>query len=62
MLLTVGFIATAAGCVRTYFLWKLYTTHWDKSWNAYPTYISTCLEVNLGIVRLLFREIPSMIR
>ena len=52
-LLAIGLIATAAGCLRTYYVWRVYFGTWDRSWAAYPVYISCCLEVNLGIVSVL---------
>lgn len=51
-LLGVGLIATAAGCLRTYYIWRLSFKTWDASWTAYSIYLSCCLEVNLGIVSI----------
>ena len=50
-LLSVGFIATASSCVRTYYVWRMFHSSMDTSWNAYPIYFTTDLEIVLGIVR-----------
>jgi hypothetical protein len=49
-LLSVGFVATASSCVRTYYAWAMFHSNLDMSWHAYPVYLATDLEVNLGIV------------
>lgn len=50
-LLSVGIIATASSCVRTYYVWRMFhAPRMDTSWNAYPVYFTTDLEIVLGIV------------
>jgi len=53
-LLAVGFIATIAAALRAYYAWRLYNSHYtDMSWNAYPIYFATDIEIALGIVCVL---------
>jgi hypothetical protein len=49
-LLAVGFVATTATCCRAYYIWNLWKGTKDYSWMAYPVFVTTDLEINLGIV------------
>ena len=49
-LLTLGFIATTACCIRTYYVWVLVQKVLDATWYSYPVYMTSCIEINLGIV------------
>jgi hypothetical protein len=53
-LLGFGFIASIASILRTYFLWKALYRTYDLSWMIYPLYTACAIEINLGIVRLLY--------
>jgi hypothetical protein len=49
-LLGLGYLTTAAGVVRTYYIWKTYYGTYDVVWYQYPGFIVSVVEVNLGIV------------
>ena len=49
-LFNLGFIATAAAAVKVYYVWKMFYATYDESWYAYPMYISTAVEIDLGLV------------
>ena len=50
-LLAVGFLATIASALRTYYTWLIGNGHSaDVSWEAYPIYITSDIEISLGIV------------
>jgi hypothetical protein len=49
MLFGAGFTITLTGAVRTYYIWKV-TTEWDKTWEIYPAWISSSVELYVGIV------------
>ncbi|KAF2665031.1 hypothetical protein BT63DRAFT_378584 [Microthyrium microscopicum] len=46
----LGFVATAAGCVRTYYVWYGFFVSYDQTWNCYPLLITAAVELNIGIV------------
>lgn len=48
-LLSLGFVVTGVGCLRTYYIWK-WIVSYDLSWTAYPLYVCGTIEVDLGIV------------
>ncbi|KAF2664434.1 hypothetical protein BT63DRAFT_89533 [Microthyrium microscopicum] len=46
----LGFIATLASVMRTYYLWiALYKSH-DTTWEAYPLFTVCAVELSLGII------------
>lgn len=50
VLLCLGIIVTAAGTVRTYFVWLSLIDSWDETWYAYQLWISACVEIDLAVV------------
>lgn len=50
ILLSLGFVATIAGSIRTYYTWKSLIESWDETWNAYPLWIAAAVELDLGLV------------
>ncbi|KAL2061629.1 hypothetical protein VTL71DRAFT_7006 [Oculimacula yallundae] len=44
-----GFISCAAGIVRTYYMYEV-TTGWDQTWRSYPVWITSSLELYIGII------------
>lgn len=50
VLLCLGIIVTAAGTVRTYFVWLSLIGSWDETWYAYQLWISACVEIDLAVV------------
>ena len=52
LLFAAGFLASAAGGVRTYFTWVMTTSpDFDATWHGQLTWLSSILELNIGIVR-----------
>ncbi|CZS91388.1 uncharacterized protein RAG0_02028 [Rhynchosporium agropyri] len=49
VLFGAGFLVTVASIMRTYYLYKVNTT-WDKTWVAMPAWISSSVELYLGII------------
>lgn len=52
MLFAVGFLITLVGVVRTYYLYKV-DKDWDKTWEAYPVWLTSSLELYVGVVSSL---------
>ncbi|GAB7337579.1 hypothetical protein MBLNU457_g2889t1 [Dothideomycetes sp. NU457] len=50
VLLCLGIIVTAAGTVRTYFVWLSLIDSWDETWYAYQLWISACVEIDLAVL------------
>lgn len=55
-LLSLGFIVTIAGVVRTYYIWKSLIDSYDETWFSYPLWICAAVEIDLAVVR----ETPSI--
>ncbi|KAH7314208.1 integral membrane protein [Rhexocercosporidium sp. MPI-PUGE-AT-0058] len=49
MLFGFGFISCIAGVVRTYYMYEV-TTGWDQTWRSYPVWITSSLELYIGII------------
>ena len=59
VLLCMGVVVTAAGVVRTYYVWKSLMGSWDVTWYCSELWISACVEIDLAIVsRLLYQGVP----
>ncbi|KAL7779575.1 hypothetical protein CFE70_009079 [Pyrenophora teres f. teres 0-1] len=48
MLFGMGFIVTAAGIVRTWFIYRSLFDEWDQTWFTYPLWIAAAVEIDLG--------------
>ncbi|KAH7563537.1 hypothetical protein BM1_00584 [Bipolaris maydis] len=46
----MGFIVTAAGIVRTWFIYRSLFNEWDQTWYAYPLWIAAAVEIDLGVM------------
>lgn len=53
-LLSLGFIVTIAGVVRTYYIWKSLVDSYDQTWFAYPLWIAAAVEIDLSVVSAVF--------
>jgi hypothetical protein len=52
MLFAAGFLASIAGVIRTYFTWVMTTTQdYDVTWHAYAAWLSSSVELYVGVVR-----------
>ncbi|CAL3969972.1 hypothetical protein PZA11_007494 [Diplocarpon coronariae] len=49
LLFGFGFISCIAGIIRTYFMYEV-TTGWDQTWRSYPVWITSALELYIGII------------
>jgi hypothetical protein len=54
LLFGIGFVVCFAGIVRTYFMYKVTDGYRDVTWDAYPVWFGTAVELYLGIVRTVF--------
>lgn len=56
----MGLIVTAAGIVRTWFIYRSLFGEYDQTWYAYPLWIAAAVEIDLGVVschvRVLTRD------
>lgn len=43
-------MATAASCVRTYYIFILVQESTHYSWEVFPSYVASHVEINLGVV------------
>ncbi|TID13449.1 hypothetical protein E6O75_ATG11365 [Venturia nashicola] len=49
-LLSLGFVVTIAGVVRTYYIYKSLILSYDETWFAYPLWIAAAVEVDLAVI------------
>jgi hypothetical protein len=52
LLFGCGFVVCFAGIVRTYYFYRLTDGYHDITWDAFPVWISSAIELYIGIVRL----------
>jgi len=50
ILFSLGFLVTAAGSVRTYYVYESMVIEYDQTWYAYPLWIAAAIEIDLGVV------------
>lgn len=50
VLFSLGFIVTAAGIVRTYYISRALFQTYDETWDGYPAWISGAIELDLGLI------------
>jgi hypothetical protein len=50
LLFGIGFVVCLAGIVRTYYMYKATAGYHDVTWDAYPAWLATAVELYLGIV------------
>jgi len=50
ILLSLGFVVTIAGIVRTYFIWKSLMDSWDETWFSYPLWICATIEIDVAVM------------
>lgn len=48
-LFALGLLSAGAGVARTYYTYKV-TQTWDQTWAAYPVWLTTALELYIGMV------------
>lgn len=48
----MGLIVTAAGVVRTWFIYRSLFNEYDQTWYAYPLWIAAAVEIDLGVVSM----------
>lgn len=53
ILFSLGFLVTAAGIVRTYYIYESLVVRYDNTWYAYPLWFAAAVEIDLGVVSLL---------
>lgn len=49
-LLSLGFLVTVVGCVRTYYLWLSEYGTMDVSWYSVPQWICAAIEIDVGLI------------
>jgi hypothetical protein len=49
LLFGLGFISCGAGIARTYYLYQV-TQTWDQTWASYPVWMSSAIELYVGVV------------
>jgi hypothetical protein len=50
MLFGAGFVVCFAGVVRTIYMYRVTDGYYDVTWDAYPAWLSTAIELYIGIV------------
>lgn len=50
LLLSLGFVVTLAGIIRTCFIWKSLMDSYDEMWYAFPLWIAAAVEIDLAMV------------
>jgi hypothetical protein len=58
LLFGIGFVVCLAGIVRTYYMYKATAGYHDVTWDAYPAWLGTAVELYLGIVSPNFPQTP----
>ena len=59
LLFGMGFVVCFAGVVRTYYMYRVTDGYHDVTWDAYPVWFGTAIELYLGIVCSNFLEMSS---
>lgn len=59
LLFGMGFVVCFAGVVRTYYMYRVTDGYHDVTWDAYPVWFGTAIELYLGIVCSKFLMISS---
>lgn len=54
LLLSLGFVVTVAGCIRTYFVWRSMFASWDQTWEGYFMWISAAVELDIAVVSVRY--------
>jgi len=49
LLFSLGFVSCIAGIIRTYFMYRV-TKEFDQTWNSYPVWITSAVELYIGMV------------
>jgi hypothetical protein len=55
----MGLIVTAAGIVRTWFIYRSLFNEYDQTWYSYPLWIAAAIEIDLGVVSCRARLLIS---
>ena len=50
VLFCLGFVVLIASALRTYYFWVANVVSYDVTWEAYPLWIASAVEVNVGLV------------
>lgn len=50
----IGLLVTAAGVVRTWYIYRSLFNEYDQTWYAYPLWIAAAVEIDLGVVSVLW--------
>ena len=58
MLFGCGFVSCGAGIIRTYYTYQV-TQTWDQVWASYPVWMTSAIELYIGVVCLGFSN-PCM--
>lgn len=56
VLLSVGFLVTIAGIIRTFYIWKALVDTYDETWYSYPLWICAAAEIDLAVVSASFLQ------
>ena len=63
ILLSLGYVVTAAGALRTYYTWLLSVAPLgDETWDLYPAFITTNVETDLSIICACVPTMRPLIR
>ncbi|EOA81748.1 uncharacterized protein SETTUDRAFT_98807 [Exserohilum turcica Et28A] len=46
----IGLLVTAAGVVRTWYIYRSLFNEYDQTWYAYPLWIAAAVEIDLGVI------------
>jgi hypothetical protein len=50
VLFSFGVVVVLASAMRTYYVWHVVVQTWDVTWEGFPLWIWTAVEVNLGVI------------
>ncbi|USP82307.1 hypothetical protein yc1106_09581 [Curvularia clavata] len=50
LLFGMGLLVTAAGVVRTWYIYRSLFNEYDQTWYAYPLWIAAAVEIDLGVI------------
>lgn len=60
LLFGLGFLSAGAGVARTYYTYMV-TRTWDQTWAAYPVWLTSALELYIGMVSDPLLDFPLLI-
>jgi len=57
ILVSLGFVVTVAGAIRSYYTWLSLLASYDETWYCYGLWLASAVEIDLGVVSASFTPV-----